>query len=692
MTTFPTANTRLAIVPDPLDDEPLDGWLERTADGLCCSLSDLRAFIGVPTKTWLLRDASEQHLEAIADSTEVPTSTLRNMTLARWAPLGVPFGPGTHTAGAARLVTRRPVQVCSACLAQRGGAHRLDWLITYTYACPAHERLLHPVDTWDQTLDSEEPARLPAAALRGQEFLDRLLTNPTQPVDSLGLVRPAWECLRDLGALTRLALASPVLADPGAHAAQLAAHGHQDWLDRPFRWSFQPSLSPPARMNQARLQPSLMGCAVTLAATVLTAQSRAAGSDALWWATASSREEAVHHARGRHLSWTLVRVLDDLPARSRPTRQLLMRLSLVRDQRDGSLARPLDSAKVPASAWPSALPQRSGGSREISAVVTSAALVAIGASRGLHGALDRLDHPHVYTPVHEDWRRTFGGPDGDEHFTTVTALHAALLNTDVPINYARRRRTFTQPHPLGRNTLKRVAQALDLRATERLGTFAGWRIWEMLTGSDVLLSPGCMDLWGNHRIAYRAQREQWLQLLDHRIDEPVTWSPILDNGSWVMPPVDVRLLPGWTTTGTALRATARLHPHDTGGFGLAEAVVLAAGGDTQTARHLARNMNRFHMVANAGSLKAGATAMGLAPATVSVQLRDLERDLATTLMDRTGTHATPTAQGMRLLRLIEAEPRLHHSGIGQVVDPRPGRPEDPGTAVLPWSQRLEITR
>ena len=107
-----------------------------------------------------------------------------------------------------------------------------------------------------------------------------------------------------------------------------------------------------------------------------------------------------------------------------------------------------------------------------------------------------------------------------------------------------------------------------------------------------------------------------------------------------------------------MRSTARLRRDEVGGFGLAEAVALAASSDTMTALHMKRNLSRFYAVAVQGSLKAGARALGLSSATLSVQMADLERDLATPLLDRSGPTALPTAQGQRLVHLIEGYPHL----------------------------------
>lgn len=658
----------LAYAPRPLSDEPLDAWLGRVAQALCISASGLQAMLVLPRRTSfsVVRDLSEAQLRDLAQATGLELSTLREMTLARWESIGLRPRATQRGHGSGAWARGRGSRQCSQCLGERGGIPRLQWYLHWSFVCVRHECLLQPTtrgapqknEGGGLLLDKNHPA------IGTQAALDAILEHPSQAVWSLGEMRPAGVHMRDLAALTRMAAISIVSMRTEGCLTLLSGTDqvvHWAALAEGFRSSC--SFSPAKCLQEATQQPAVMALAATLAHDALAVASTTEASRSLAWLAPTSREEAVHHARSRQLSWPLVQALDNADSRSRPARQLILRFGLARFSDDGSRRSPLDPAKVPASIW-SSVAVGSTASSDIAPVAASAALLAIGSTRGVRSALDRIGHPHVAARVRADWHRAFDS-ENDGMFETLLALHHCLVEGVVPINYARRRRSFAAPIAVGHRKARRIARELDVALTETVIRHASWYVFELLTGSNVLLTPALLDLWAPHRLAYRRQRAAWIvadpqvlrevaeqELLRLRINEPLTWHPEPDGREWGLPPPALHLLPGWGQGGRTMRGHARLTRSDISGYALDEAVALASHGNTMTARHIARNLNRFAAVAAGGSIRAGAAALGVTIGTLSVQMADLERDLATTLLDRTGPCATLTADGRDLLRLV----------------------------------------
>lgn len=669
----PGRNTRpLAYAPAPIVDEPLDAWIHRVARTLSVSTSGLNAFLGLPRRASfsVVRDLTDDDLAHLATVTGVPVATLHAMTLARWQCLGLRPASTQRGHGTGAWARGRGTRHCPDCLTNRDDVPRLHWHLHWSFACVVHHRLLLPDgDTatpgWHR-LQADHPAIITQSAL------DQVLDDPAGAVPSLGVPRRPWVHMKDLAALTRMVVTSPVANEPQAFMRELSPVMREQW-EPILRNTHIPQVASPAkRLQAATQQPGFMALAATLALQVLTAPSVDEASVRLWWLTPTARDEAVHHARSRQLSWPLVRALDNSTTRSRPARLLILRFGLARFDDDGSTRSPLDPAKVPAACWSSvsAISTSSAGG-EIGPLAATAALLAVGSSRGIRSVLDRIEHPHLASRVRADWHRSFAFGE-DPYFEALLRLHHALVSGKVPINYARRRRIFPRPVSVGSRKARRIARELQTPLTDALARHVSWYLHELLTGSNILLGPALLDLWATHRIAYRKQRAAWeaeqphvllevaeAELLRHRIDEPVRWQPVLDGSEWSLPPATPHLLDGWHDVGRAIRHGARLPHEAVRGYTLDEAVALAAAGTTETARHLARNLNRFAAVAQAGSIKGGARRLGITPGTLSVQMSDLERDLTTLLLDRSGPAAIPTTKGRHLLRLIEAnEPHL----------------------------------
>jgi hypothetical protein len=163
----------------------------------------------------------------------------------------------------------------------------------------------------------------------------------------------------------------------------------------------------------------------------------------------------------------------------------------------------------------------------------------------------------------------------------IDALVEALLDRPPPIDYARRRWVFRALTPVPMARFRTACRDAGLVATGRRRRYATMRLWELLTGGDIRLHPGdlaprdpadrtsfaafCAAETETAAITDYLAEEAERHLLRHRINEPVTWQPELDDPggpTWRSPLPDLaRRLAGWTTPSRrhTLRRGARDH-------------------------------------------------------------------------------------------------------------------------------------
>src|SRR5699024_2102898 len=82
---------RLAYAPAPLEDEPLDGYLEHIAHGAALRPSGLHRYLGLTNLRpySIVRHLDNDDAQRLAAATDVPVDRLRAMTLQRYASLGL---------------------------------------------------------------------------------------------------------------------------------------------------------------------------------------------------------------------------------------------------------------------------------------------------------------------------------------------------------------------------------------------------------------------------------------------------------------------------------------------------------------------------------------------------------------------------------------------------------------------------
>lgn len=668
--------TPFAYAPPLVSDEPLDGWLERIARQTMTSRRGLLSASELPQERWqrLIRDYEADDVARLSDLTGIDAQHLFDATLHRWRSLGLTPTKdqrGHHGGAWAASVVAR---CCPECVLERRGVHRLQWRVIWAFACTRHRRLLcaynpshgpfdtPPCLTPSTQLDKSHPV------LAVQAGLDAILGEPTAPVAYLGTEQSAHEYLADLGALTRIVANLPDLSDNGSHLAQLARRAPADWTELGKAFSPGPvSASPAARLRQAAKAPALTAIAATTAALALGHAEPVSASERFWWMSSTSRTELIWHAAARGVSYRLWLALSE-GTHLRTKSVILKRFALTRRTPTGSLLSPVDSTKLPAACWASVVPRdpRTGSAME--AIAASAALLITATDVTVSSALKILGLAHLKDHIARDWNDLFAiTPAGDRNFSYLLELHEALGRGLVPIDYSRRRRTFPQPHDMGRNTKRRLLRSLDASDSGYISAHMAWFLWEILTGGDFLTSELGYMLPAQHRRQYRTRRACWLTsqpktfyevaemaLYRQNIDEPVTWQPELRNGLWTLPESDRRHLDVWSATNRPLRKASRAAQGVTG-YGLNGLVALATAGQGHEADRARKDLRRFHAIVQQGSFKAAAAALGISPSSVTTSTAALERRLGQFLFERTGTKVTLTHAGRRLQQIAIQE-------------------------------------
>lgn len=667
----------MAYAPEPVDDEPLDGWLERIAQATRTQRALLLRDRNLPAERWQspVRDFEASDYTRLTELTDVPTERLQQMTFQRWYHLGLAPRRDTrgHQGGAwARTNLYRH---CPKCLIERDGIHRIHWRVVWSFACVRHAMILASSDPTYPPYGRPRPL-LPAVplpnghiALRAQATIDRLLDEAAgTTVPSLGLDRSGWEYLSDLGALARVAVNLSDFEGRDGVITRLHARCDSDWSavgeDLPGALR---SKTPAQRLGHALESPALTAVASVLAFRVLECTTPSAAAGELWWMPDGSRNELMWHAASRGASFPLWDALTRLGGNTQRRSLFLKRFHLTSRDEHGRLLSPIDPTKVPATCWDSVVKSSTSRPREIESAAASAGLLMIGSERTVGEALDRLGLTHLRSRIQHDWNEAFAPTEsGNANYAYLLELHRVLTAASIPIDYARRRRVFSRPTPLGRNTRNRVHKALGTRDTPLMGHYLSWYLHELLTGSAWLLSADAVDLPGGLRFQYRRWREGWNAaqpriifelaeeaLYHNNIDEPVTWRPERQNGLWVVPPDEGRRhLDLWAGSNRPRRQSARLTESELGGYSLADTVALASTAAGPVAEVMRRDLLRFDSVVRHGSITRGAHALGVTPGTLGAAVTRFEARLGQQLLDRATNPAALTPAGRRLVALM----------------------------------------
>lgn len=748
---FASAVVEFGFITPPLEDEPLDGYLEHLAYGMRTDPMNLRRHFALPMRLALgaVAPLNAGQADRLTAALGLPESTLRAMTLQRFEHLELVPQSDTRGFPSGAWPRGRGARYCPECLSERDLRWRLTWYLTWSFVCLEHCRvLLSDCPTCQQPVRSSPmghprgfhtglrlnaqrdcacpveglaentadlipptPPEVMERVLAAQRSLNDVLMGRTTTLDSLGAQRPAIEWLCDLATLVRLlaarldsrqasrhlgelldaqpALPTPASLPPSAGAATIAEAGLVPATRRSAVrlgeiWAEAARLPdndrPSVRMQATMGSPVITALCATVAVHILANTSVVAARERLSAFPTRGQASTGEFVSKYGTSWELAAALRREASSARPGATLAVRLVASRYAADGRRRRPLSASKVPASLWPSLVfTDRQPTTGAYAACAASTALLSIASGAALHAAFTGLGHsPRLTEQLKGELadlldlhtKRTTGT------FAKLLELHDFLSSCAVPIDYARRRRTFQEPRRPSRRLARRVAEESGLRQTERLTSFMGWYVHELLTGDDILFTEPYLDLLAGHRRAYADLRQRWqadpsptlLRVAEralqvNHLDEPITWAPKRRaDGTVHAPDPDVtRQLNGWVNR-TARGESRYIGSHD--GRPLHEVVTIAEQPDNHSDRRLRIDLARFALAAEFREMRAASRPLKLTASAMSDSIRRLERRLGHQLFERTSRGLVLTQTGQHLQRLLAA------SRIDALIDGR----------------------
>ncbi|GAB6859752.1 TniQ family protein [uncultured Microbacterium sp.] len=549
----------------PLPDEPFDSWVEAMAaahgatmneTGFALGLIDQREGVAAATTSWMangwateLTDAQTRRLE---DATGILAAEFHEMTRMRFARHAIQY------TRQGRISVRCPAggtsgRYCPECLADSGGRWRMSWQFPFGFACPRHNRIL--VDTCPGC--GQPPRRIghplalvpvpglchnPGRGARTGPIADRCRTNLTAGIPTLAagvavlsaqrrMMRivatdrasfgiyagapqpaiPALEDIRLLARMARIALAADDPIDTSGVDAEL--------LDL---------------VRRQRPETGWTGATTAVGAAVGNAIAVTALADADMATDLLRGRIATSTSYTQHTPQVQTLVATALGRSRRPTAFL---------QSATATADPVQRArKVPALLWDEWMACHAPHRRNqaIAASAFAAAVVFTGTRLTHAAALALLDPAAPPRRVTQMVREL-----GRAHHETDT-LHALLrlvdyLDThDVPIDYARRR-TLDCTELLTPDRWADLCRDLNVRP----GAGPRWALaratlHQTVTGgapatphdpAEPVPSPIEIRAFSARlpvavRDALAAEGRRFLA--EHRIDEPLTWTPPLD--------------------------------------------------------------------------------------------------------------------------------------------------------------------
>lgn len=667
--------TVLPGVQTPLRDEALDGWIEHLAvlNGTkatwIASLFELADDRSPYRWVRAVSDDTAAHIEAV---TGVPAETIHDMTLARYAHLGLQPERARGSRSGGTWARAAGARFCPACLTERDHRWDIRWYTTWHFACQRHRIFLADrcpaCGTIPRTFtrahgspdcpggcavrlleEAADPATPEDSDLwTAQVTLDGLIGTPTSIV-SLGRPVTPFVYLKDVAALARKAILR--LDTHDLRSSVLLVAGEEAWtawgeiLSRELEGSRDRTV--PDRLAAAAASSPVTAFGATVAVRALAESDPAEARKALAWCI-----ESRHLALRQEVSTDLFDVLDPTPSTARTCRFIVTHAHEDRPPTEAAIP-PLDPSQVPTGLWPPVANALLGSDHDdFKRLSLSSALLSVGEPGHIAEGVRRLDMEHVANArAARTWADLATAPEARDTIGALIALHRTLKGgPQIPIDYARRRRTFNAFEPLSMKMTRRLGRDSGQRATPSLQHFAGWWVTETLSGTPAMLTPQLMDLPGGIKRRYRAQRDIWdvqpppllLQraeaaLLRNRIDEPIRWSPLFDaqRATWTIPPPETtRTLPGWTTR--TLRRDSETRPHITLAEGAqwAERLVSQAfNGARGLHRNTRRRLLRLVAADQHFSLRETADCLGITSATMSMTIRSLEHEIGRTLLE-----------------------------------------------------------
>jgi hypothetical protein len=583
----------------PLPGEALDSWLEALAHRLSVRLGDVLDDLGlaarvkrgvresaVPTDwTIALRD---EEADRIAHATGADPQQLHDMTLMRFN------GRALRIDEARRQVSRyvlwgrpRGSRFCPACLAESGGRWSLTWRLGWSFACLIHHRLLadccpecmriqrekpfsrhalpvpgrcgiRPSRTGDlaipagcgQDLTRAETLRLPVGhpALAAQRLILETIEVGSANFGPYGILpQPTAVAVTDLRAVAGRILADLPEDDlPRWVPQDLAdAHLNPDHEETNRRALVRPGFMSPARAASAAV-------AVTAAFRILGQPEIQQAGIFMRELVEATREDIWQISTTKNGSWRrgtspVLRAtyLAALGPSLRPSDQLRNRTisSLPAPPTTGRAQINRRARKIPAMLWPSwavRLSPPGGAYPRTLAPVLSSAVLLIGNAMEFDEVATRLGSVTDGRAISRGLHLLVGDPHWEAVATAVVRLAAYLDDSNVPVDYQRRRR-------LDYTNLLPAQQWLDLCRRAGVSPGKGRRdkiarcmLFARISGLPVDAAPDFITTdeayFRDETTCFAATRTPELAaaldetardfLAEQRVrDEPVTWHP-----------------------------------------------------------------------------------------------------------------------------------------------------------------------
>ena len=582
----------------PLPDEPFDSWLETMAATYQSSISEMGCALGlieqrdgvaVSATSWMangwatqLSDAQATRLQA---ATGIRADMFHEMTRMRFAQHAIRY------TRQGRVSPRCPAggtggRYCPECLADTDGRWRMSWQFPFGFACHRHRRLL--ADTCP--VCARPPRRV------GHPLV--LVPVPGQchnPTDGAGTGPHASRCRGDLASGGPVVGAPPSVGAAQRRLMQIVSSGQARF--GVYECAPQPAL---AVLEDVRLLARVARVVLldgdgTASGGVVPADLRVL-SESFATSTSDTGDTALEAAIGNAVAIaalenpeTIAGLLRGRLAASTsytmhtPQLQTLIAASFGRRRRPTVFLQsapisgqdPADRArKVPAQIWDEWMLRHAAHriDPEIVAPALSAAVVFTG-TRLTHAAALALLDPGAPSRRVTNVMREFGRREHETGTLRAILRLAAYLDThDVPIDYARRREldcTTVLP--------KEQWTQLCRRLNVQPGGGARWRnaralLHRMVTGSPISTAPAEWEtsaVTANSVLAFdrslpgEVREELEIAgrefLAAHQIDEPLTWSPPLDEPVATSPDSPAPP-PSWATARTARAELAEILP------------------------------------------------------------------------------------------------------------------------------------
>lgn len=581
----------------PLPDEPFDSWLETMASTYQSSISEMGCALGlieqrdgvaVSATSWMangwatqLSDAQATRLQA---ATGIRAEMFHEMTRMRFAQHAIRY------TRQGRVSPRCPAggtggRYCPECLADTDGRWRMSWQFPFGFACHRHRRLL--ADTCP--VCDRPPRRV------GHPLV--LVPVPGQchnPTDGVGTGPHASRCRGDLASSGPVVEAPPSVGAAQRRLMQIVSSGQARF--GVYEHAPQPALSVledvrllarvargvlviDGNSSGGGIPEDLVGLSESFAVStsdIADTALEAAVGNAVAIAALENPDTIAGLLRGRlaastsytmHTPQLQTLIAASFGRRRRPT--VFLQSAPISGQDPAERAR-----KVPAQIWDAWMLRHAAHriDREIVASALSAAVVFTG-TRLTHAAALALLDPDVPSRRVTNVMREFGRREHETGTLRAILRLAAYLDThDVPIDYARRR-TLDCTNLLPEEQWTQLCRRLNVQP----GGGARWRnarvlLHRTVTGSPISTAPAEWErsaVTANSVLAFDRSlpREVRVELeiagreflAAHQIDEPLTWTPPLDDPGAIAPESPAPP-PSWATARTARADLAVILP------------------------------------------------------------------------------------------------------------------------------------